>query len=44
MNIKDCKNVFRQLKKNPKIEVVFFAPDANQMELYSIIRNHIKRS
>jgi len=26
------KNVCKQLKKNPKIEVVFFAPDANQME------------
>ena len=26
------KNVCRQLKKNPKIEVVFFAPDPNQME------------
>ena len=26
------KKVYMQLKKNPKIEVVFFAPDANQME------------
>jgi uncharacterized pyridoxamine 5'-phosphate oxidase family protein len=26
------KKVYKQLKKNPKIEVVFFAPDANQAE------------